>query len=134
MLALVTGPLFNSFAAACGKPTFLGVLQPWYQYLTLSQDKLGNCNITNFDGSSNSVLGAHSPILLIALAVLEDLVRIAALVAVGFVVWGGIQYVVSQGAPDATKKAQSTIINALIGLTIALLAASIVAYIGGQLR
>ena len=68
--------------------------------------------------------------MLIALALLDDLIRIAALVAVGYVIYGGIQYSTSQGSPDATKKAQSTIINALIGVSMAVLAASIVAFIG----
>lgn len=133
MVALLITPPLNTFAAACSKPTFLGILKPWYQYLTLSTDQYGNCNIANFNGSSKQILGAHSPILLIALAILDDLIRIAAVVSVGFIIWGGIQYVISQGSPDATKKAQQTIINALIGLLVAMIAASIVAYIGGQL-
>jgi hypothetical protein len=53
-------------------------------------------------------------------------------VAVGYVIYGGIQYVTSQGSPDATKKAQQTIINALIGVVLAVLAASIVAFIGNR--
>jgi hypothetical protein len=70
---------------------------------------------------------------LIGLAILDDLIRIAALVAVGYVIYGGIQYVTSQGSPDATGKAQQTIINALIGVVLATLAASIVNLIGTRL-
>jgi hypothetical protein len=133
MFALLLTPLVNTFAAACDKPTFLGVFQPWYQYLNLTLDSQGNCSITNFTNDSRSVLGAHSPFLLIALAILDDLVRLAALIAVGYVIFGGIQYITSQGAPDMTKKAQQTIINALVGLAIAILAASIVTYLGKSL-
>ena len=79
------------------------------------------------------MLGSHSWFLLIGLAILDDLIRIAALVAVGFVIYGGIQYVTSQGSPDQTKQAQQTIINALIGLVLAILASSIVAFIGNRL-
>jgi hypothetical protein len=132
MLTILTTPI-QTFADACGKPTFLGVLKPWYQYMTLAPDKTtGVCQVTNFD-NPDQVLGAQSPFLLIGLAVVDDLIRIAALVAVGYVIYGGIQYVTSQGSPDATSKAQQTIINALIGVVLAILAAAIVAFIGGKL-
>lgn len=132
MFALLLSPLTQTFAAACGKPTFLGLI-PWYQYLTVTKDQVTNdCRITNFD-QTTQVLGGHSPFLLIGLAIVDDLIRIAALVAVGFVIYGGIQYVTSQGSPDATTKARETIINALVGLVLAILAASIVAFIGSKL-
>lgn len=131
MFAMLVTPLLQTFAAdGCTKPTFLGLV-PWYQYLNLAKDAVGKCSVTNFNDSTK-VLGAHSPFLLIALAILDDLIRIAALVAVGYVIYGGIQYTTSQGSPDATKKAQQTIINALIGVVLAVLAASIVAFIGNR--
>lgn len=112
-------------ANSCSKP-FLG-LETWFHYLPASAFN-GDCTIKSFD-----VLGQNSGFLLIALAIFDDLIRIAGLIAVGFVIWGGIQYVTSQGAPDATKKALSTIINALIGLAVALISAPIVAFIGTRL-
>jgi hypothetical protein len=128
MFASLMSPAFTTFAAACSKnTTFLGIFKPWYAYLQIGGDAAGNCSIMNFNA-----LGVHSGFLLIALAILEDLVRLA-LVAVGFVIYGGIMYVTSQGSPDSTKKAQQTIINALVGVVLAILAASIVAFIGGQL-
>ncbi len=117
---------------------FFGLV-PWYRYLTLEFDKNTNtCRITSFDkeqtdGGNGQVLSKTSPILLITLAILEDLIRVAALVAVGFVIYGGFQYLTSQGSPDDTKRAQQTIINALIGLVIALMAVGIVSFIGTQL-
>jgi hypothetical protein len=112
------------------KPTFFGLV-PWYEYLSLAPDNAGGCRVTNFD--NDHVLGKKSPFLLIALAILDDLIRLAALVALGFVVYGGILYVTSQGSPDSTKHALQTIINALIGLVLALLAAGLVGFIGKQL-
>lgn len=129
---MLLSPLTQVFADVCGKPTFLGILVPWYQYLTLAPDKVGGCSVTNFDNGSQ-VLGQQSPFLLIGLAILDDLIRVAALVAVGFVIYGGIQYVTSQGSPEDTTKARQTIISALIGLVLAVLATSIVAFIGGKL-
>lgn len=112
------------------KPTFFGLV-PWYEYLSMAPDGVGGCRVTNFD--NDHVLGKKSPFLLIALAILDDLIRLAALVALGFVVYGGILYVTSQGSPDSTKHALQTIINALIGLVLALLAAGLVGFIGKQL-
>lgn len=116
------------FAATttCDKPRFFGLV-PWYEYLSL--DPAHNCAITNFNDSA-AVLGAQSPALLIALAILDDLLRVAALIAVGYIIYGGIMYTTSQGAPDMIKKAQQTVINALIGLGVALVATSVVAFIG----
>lgn len=124
-------PLLQIFAGSCGKPTFLGLI-PWYQYLPVGADKYGQgtCAI-NLD--PNGLLGAHSALLLIGLAVIDDLLRVAALVAVGYVIYGGIQYMTSGGSPDKTKSAQNTIIDALVGLVLAILAASIVAFVGDQL-
>jgi hypothetical protein len=131
MGAILTAiPGLQTFAAGCAKPTFFGLV-PWYQYLTLD----ANCSVTNFNSytNSNNVIGGNSPFLLIGLAVLDDLIRIAALVAVGFVITGGIKYVTSQGSPDATSNAQQTITNALIGLVLAVMAASLVAFLGNKI-
>lgn len=118
--------------ASCDTNTTFFGLVPWYKYLSLQYDaSTGNCRITSFD--KGKVLGKSSPVMLIALAILEDLIRVSALVAVGFIIYGGFQYLTSQGSPDDTKRAQQTIINALIGLVVALMAVGIVSFIGTQL-
>jgi hypothetical protein len=111
------------FAATNCKPTFFG-LKPWYYYL--QQD--GSCNITNF-----TVLGGKSSILLIGLAIVDDLLLIAGMAAVGYVIYGGARYILSQGSPEETAKAQGTVINALIGLVIAIIAIAAVSFIGNKL-
>jgi hypothetical protein len=122
--------LSNMHLLAASNPcarSFLG-LETWFNYLPTSSFNTSNCTIQSFDA-----LGSHSGFLLIGLAILDDLIRVAALVAVGYVIFGGILYVTSQGSPDQTKRAQQTIINALIGVVVAMLAASIVAFIGNRL-
>jgi len=52
---------------------------------------------------------------------------------VGIVIWGGFTYMTSQGDPSTTAKAQKTVINGLVGLVIAILAATIVAFLGDKL-
>ena len=124
------GSLINMVALtsandACTEPNFFGLI-PWYHYLNVD----AKCNVVDF-----SVLGdgSTSDLPLILLAIVDDLLRIAGIVAVGFVIYGAIQYVVSQGEPDKTTKARMTIMNSLIGLAIALVAVGAVSYIGGKL-
>jgi hypothetical protein len=142
LITTLLSPLLHQFAISCTKTPFLGLI-PWYQYLDMTEVNIidphthqtiaGECRIEGFSGDSKLVLGAHSPFLLIALAILDDLIRLAAMVAVGYVIYGGVLYTTSQGAPDMVKKAQQTIINALIGVGVAIVAAAVVAFIGYSL-
>jgi len=128
MFASLFVPLVQNFAVNCNAGgTFFGLV-PWYHYLNFTDDGNGGCHMANFH-----LLGSNSDLLLIALAILDDLLRVAAMVAVAFVIWGGIEYTTSQGSPDSTNKARQSIINALVGLVIAIMAASLVSFIGGKL-
>lgn len=123
--------LFAAPPAGCSK-SFLG-LKTWFAYFPT--DWFGGSNRNRCDINSNFQLlpqNGHSGLLLVGLAVLDDLLSIAALVAVGYVIYGGIQYVTSQGSPDSTSKARQTIINALVGLAISVIATTIVNFIGKQ--
>jgi hypothetical protein len=119
--------LLSQFSAtqACKPKGFFG-LDPWYKYLDTDKD----CNIINFNVLPTN---GQSDLLLIGVAVVDDLLRVAGLVAIAFVIYGGIQYVASQGSPDQTQKAQSTIQNALVGLIICMLAVAVVSFLGSKL-
>jgi len=112
----------TTFAAdkAC-EHTFFG-LPTWYKYLDV---KAPACSIDN--------LAIPGDLTLIALAVAEVLLRVAGIVAVVYVIYGGVEYVLSQGDPGKTKDALQTIVNSVVGLVIALTATGIVAFIGSQL-
>lgn len=113
-------------AAKCQKEsgTFLG-LPTWYKYLPIKDS-----NECIFNTNAGEVPGFFAKILL---AVFEIVLRIAGMVAVVFVIWGGFTYMTSQGQPDRLKAGQSTILNALIGLMIAVLAVVIVNVVGKSL-
>jgi hypothetical protein len=49
------------------------------------------------------------------------------------VIYAGFKYITSQGSPNETAQAQSTIIYALIGLAIAIIAVPTVSYLGDHL-
>jgi hypothetical protein len=111
--------------AACYKNSFFG-FPHWYQYLDVDKNNATKvCQVINFDFPGD--------LTLIAMAVLDMALRLVGMIAVGFVIYGAIQYVTSRGEPDGVKNAQNTIINALIGLTIAVLAAGIVRFIGTRI-
>jgi FtsH-binding integral membrane protein len=61
--------------------------------------------------------------------VIEILLRVAGIFAVVFIMYGGFQYLTSQAEPDKVNKAKHTIINALVGLIIAILASVIINFI-----
>ncbi len=109
-------------AGPCGGGSFL-VFPPWYKYLN---------HITDAQGSCAPQISGLNDIWLIAAAIIEILLRAGALIAVGFIIYGGFEYLTSQGEPDKTKKAQQTLINAVVGLVITILAATIINYIAGQ--
>ena len=108
------------FAAAAQpgcKSSFFG-LPYWYTYL----------NVTAPPGCTPQIQGLND-IWLIVAAIIEIALRIAAIVAVVFIIYGGFGYVTSQGDPEGTAKAKSTLVNALIGLAVAVMAAVIVSFI-----
>lgn len=109
------------------KKPLLGIIPTWYHYLPTQYDSLGKC-VVAVDISKNP-----EQLLLIGLAIIDALTAIAGLAAFGYLMYGGVLYVISQGEPDNAKKALDTIRNALIGLVISAVATTVVAFIGRRL-
>lgn len=133
-LPSVVKPVY--FAAVCdyGK-TFFG-LPVWYKYLKDYEqpDTLGRCHFDlSKPNGGNAEVADTEAFVLIGLAIADLLLRLVGIIAVAFVIIGGVKYVLSQGEPDRTRAAKGTIINAFIGLVIAIVAAAAVAFIGKQL-
>lgn len=101
----------------------------WYKYLdhTFVPAADGNPAECKLDFDFTTDIGK------ILLAVVEILLRIGGMVAVAFVIYGGILYILSEGKPDKYGAALTTIINAAIGLAIAASATVIVNLIGNTL-
>lgn len=119
MFNLLSG--FAAISDKCGG-SFLG-FPKWYSYL--QSDSANSCS---------PAISSLTDIWLIVAAIIEILLRIAALIAVIFVISGGFKYITSQGEPEATAHARGAIINALIGLVIAVSAAVIVGYIARSIK
>lgn len=120
--AQVVTPGANPNACGTESRQFFG-LPTWYKYL--------NPQLT--DKGCEILFDAQQDIPRVLLAVFEILMYLLGVVAVVMVVWGGITYILSQGEPEATKNARNTIVNAFIGLSIALSATAIVNLIGNNL-
>lgn len=113
------------FAAAC-ETKGIPLLPSWYKYLNSKQnDVTGRCTpIFDFPEDISAIL----------LALVEILLRIGTFAAIGFIIYGGVLYMTSQGEPDKAAGAQKTLLNAVVGLIITIIATAVVAFIGGQLQ
>jgi hypothetical protein len=113
------------FGLTCGKPTLFGI-PSWYSYLPLKVNTVTNtCDISAFNVPGDFIN--------IGLAILDMALHLAGLVAVGYVIYGGIQLITSRGEPDGMASARQTIINALAGLAITLIAVAVVGFLGARL-
>lgn len=61
------------------------------------------------------------------------LIFLVGAIAVIMLIWGGLQYVISAGDSKRVENAKSTILYAIIGIVIAILAFAIVNFVTGQL-
>jgi len=124
-------PAFKIFAQANCQPDFFGI-PTWYKYMKLD----ANCQVV-FSSSPNGTAPTPADFfgnfLLIGLAIIDILLRIGGLVAVAFVIYGGIRYVTSQGEPDKTAQARGTIINALIGMALCVISVALVSFVGTRI-
>lgn len=117
--------LLTRFAATCDSPknSFFG-LPTWYKYLP-AETVQGQCSvaITNIN-----------QVWLIVAAIIELLLRLAAVAAVVMIVYGGVMFIMSEGQPDKTKKALATVINACVGLAIAVVSAAAITFVAGRIN
>lgn len=123
---MIAAPFMNFAAAAkChyDNTSFFG-FPHWYKYLQGIEDGNGRCVPS---------LSSLNDVWKIAAAVIEILLRISALAAVAIIIYAGVSYITSQGEPDKTAKARTTIVNALIGLALSIMAAFIITFVAGSI-
>lgn len=119
------------------------IIVPWYKYLEgeevdLNQD--GNPDAcrpkldTGFSDGQQAGSKVTKNVTLIIIAVIELLTRIAGLIAVGYLIYGAFQYILSQGEPEGLKNAKDTITNALAGFVVVMLAIVLVQFLGRALQ
>lgn len=84
----------------------------------------GGVNITPANPS-----GSDIPTL-ITNAITRVILPIAAAIAVVYLIYSGILYLTAAGNPDAAKKGQQGVVNAIIGIIVIVLAYVIVSVVG----
>lgn len=121
-------------SGACEAKTsyWLGIFPTWYHYLEQDLQPDGSCNLTTPGGSGDNIDWAKAAPL-VGLAVIDIMLRLVGIISVAFVLYGGFNYIMSQGEPDKITSARKTITNSLIGVAISIVAASIVAFIANIL-
>lgn len=68
-------------------------------------------------------------ILILVANIISILMFIAGFVAIAFIIVGGFMYITSNGDPSGIKKAKDTIVNAVVGLIITMVAFGVVKFI-----
>lgn len=114
-------------SAACGGNIL--TLKPWYDGLTKSDCNL-KAIVDNNDKRAQNDPGNYATlngfIWRAILNVVEDLLQLAGFVTVGFVIYGGFLYLTSNGEPGQMANGMKTVINATIGLVIAIASVALV--------
>lgn len=126
--------LIQTFAASCTPKNggFLG-FPTWYKYL--DGVEVANTSSNGTNATDCVVKLSHiNDIWLVIAALIEIILRVGAMVAIGMIIAGGIQYITSEGKPDKTAKALKTIINAAIGLAITVSASGLVVFVAGRFK
>lgn len=116
-LATVFSPLALADSDKCSK-SFFG-LPTWYKYLQL--DEANDCAVKT-DGVENVPAK-------VILGLIDIALFLAGLLAVVMIIWGGYLFIFGNGDPGQITNARKTILNAVIGLAIAILASQIVRFV-----
>lgn len=117
---ILTAKTLELFARACTKD-FFG-LPAWYKYLN-PKPGISRC-VPPVDELND--------IWLIGLAVIEFLIRAALYIGIVYVIYAGIKYSESRGNVDKAAKAKSTLIDAITGVVIAMVAVALISFLGGR--
>lgn len=114
-------------AAACQKQDQILGITTWYRGLQNGPD----CSVAvPKKGNDPDVVKF---VTMIALNIVQAGLALVAYIAIFFIIKGGFMYMLSAGSSDGMANAKKTIMNAVIGLVIAILSASIVNAIAGAI-
>lgn len=121
MVGGVAGATIPEPAAAQGATSSCGggfFLSAWYEGLTTPSCELKSPS--DVDG------GLRTYILTIGLNVVTIALQIVGYAAIFYIIYGGFRFMTSSGAPEQRSAAMKTILNAIIGLIIAIASVAIV--------
>lgn len=129
--AISVSPVAHAAVDPGCKSSLLGLPQ-WFEYLDVGPKGGDDCAIKG-PSTASGELDWEKAAPRVVLAIIQILLRVAGIVALVFTIYGGFRYILSQGEPEATKKAKGTIVGAAVGLVIAMFAATLVGFVGNIL-
>lgn len=110
MAALISAPTY-----ACTAGTKILTLPCWYDGLKMK--------------GSAPVIEKPQDIWTIVINFIEMALQVVGYLAAGFIIWGGFRFLLSEGNVDKAAAARKTIINASVGLVLALASVAIIRFI-----
>lgn len=119
----------TAHAAACGESGSFFGLPHWWRGLGETKTANGRttCNIKITNANN------FQDIWTIVVNLIDILLRLIGLVAVVFIIIGGIRYITSQGNAASLTSAKQTIVRAIVGLIIAIASVFILNFIAGNI-
>ena len=126
LLGLLLVPVFSvallaSPTASAAKCNVSVLAYPsWYSGLEGCTNKSGS------DSGDKPEIKKLNDIWVIALNAAQWIIVTVGYVALAMIIWGGFQYIIAQGEPSKIESAKSSLMNAIIGLVIALSAVIII--------
>ena len=108
---------------SCEANVFLG-FRPWYKGLAIRDDN-NKCVIGKPATSDSGTTNWAPFIWIVVMNILYDISLLAGLTATGFIIYGGLSYVMSEGDPNKAAKGKNIIQGAVIGLILTIFASVI---------
>lgn len=119
-------------AQSCGSSSVF-FIPAWYKgmlHQVTSSNGSTNCEFQPEKGADGKI-DITKTALLVGLNILQAALVITGYITIIFLIKGGFEYMLSTGDPGRITSAKGTIRNAIVGMVIAILAASIVNAVGG---
>ena len=111
-------------SAACSDGKIM-TLKPWYDGLLD-----GDCNVKS---PGDNTYSQANFIWKIVLNIIEDLLQVVGYATTGYIMYGGFLIMTSNGSSDKVAHGRKTIMNAAIGLVVALSSVAVVSFISSNI-
>ena len=119
-------------AAACQGASILG-MPAWHDNLCGPDGKTIQSPKTLANQNQGDTTGIGKFVTIIAMNLVTILLYVVGYVSLAFIIWGGFKYIISGDNSSGTSAAKTTILNAIIGLVISIMAIAIVKFIAGAI-
>ena len=126
ILATVLVPCGVTYADGCPNVSPLPGMRSWYAGIPCEN---GSPVLKQTDSEEGAAKGINSIVWTIAGNIIATIAALIGYVSIGFIIWGGFTYIISRGDPGKLAKGKKTVVRAVIGLVICILANSIISII-----